>query len=282
MTNQIAANLVPDQYFIHEKSGEKFIFAQPDGAKHVVFGAQAENELVFDIGANNGDDTAEYLKHGCKVVAVEANPDLCKAIRARFVNQIDAGQLVLIDKAISRNPKVTLYINTSDHGWGTTLPSYAERARKLGGSVVEVEVETVTVIDLIRAYGVPYRITIDIEGADILCLLDLYDGELPQYLSIERPKSISNQFFAMTLLRRMGYRRLAFVDQTVWGEQAYTTTGLFSEQLPAKLWRTGHAALVTNVWIAAKGALASVIRRTPGLRSVAPRGRWFDIHVSRS
>lgn len=30
------ANLVPDQYVIHEESGEQFIFAQPNGAKIIV------------------------------------------------------------------------------------------------------------------------------------------------------------------------------------------------------------------------------------------------------
>jgi hypothetical protein len=33
MTKNIDANLVPDQYEIHEESGERFIFAQPNGEK---------------------------------------------------------------------------------------------------------------------------------------------------------------------------------------------------------------------------------------------------------
>jgi FkbM family methyltransferase len=238
-------------------------------------------KLVFDIGANNGDDTAVYLKHGYQVVAVEANPALCQELQLRFANEIAAGQLSIVERAISRKKLVTLFVNTADHGWGTTLPSYAERGLRLRGVVVPVEVKGATLIDLIRCYGVPYRIKIDIEGADILCLLDLYDGDLPQYLSIERPRSIADQFFAMTLLRRMGYQRLAFVDQTVWGEQAYTTTGLFSEQLPEKLWHGVAGALAMNIWIAAKGAFAGAMRRTPGLKRHAPRGRWFDIHAMR-
>ena len=92
-----------------------------------------EKSLVFDIGANNGDDAAAYLKHGCKVVAVEANPDLCGELRQRFAAEIASGQFVLVDKAISRRRRVTLYVNTSDHGWGTILPSYAEHGRKLRG-----------------------------------------------------------------------------------------------------------------------------------------------------
>jgi FkbM family methyltransferase len=55
-----------------------------------------ENSLVFDIGANNGDDADAYLKRGRKVIAVEANPDLCAGLRGRFAAEITSGQLVLV------------------------------------------------------------------------------------------------------------------------------------------------------------------------------------------
>jgi FkbM family methyltransferase len=235
--------------------------------------------LVFDIGANNGDDSEVYLKRGCKVVAVEANPELCVMLRQRFAPEIATGDFVLVDRAISRRPKVTLYVNSADHGWGTIDPSYAERGRKLRGTVVPVEVETTTVIDLIRPYGVPDRMKVDIEGADILCLLDLYDGILPAHLSIERPKSLSDQLFALTLLRRMGYARFAFVEQAVEGEQIHTTIGLFGDEMSPRAWKNFTPALATNLWLDGVRAFGAVIRRTPGLRAIAPRGRWFDIHA---
>jgi FkbM family methyltransferase len=236
-------------------------------------------KLVFDIGANNGDDSEVYLKRGCKVVAVEANPDLCTMLRQRFAPEVASGNFVLVDRAISRRPKVTLYVNSADHGWGTIHPSYAESGRKLRGTVVPVEVETTTVIDLIRAYGVPDRMKVDIEGADILCLLDLYDGDLPAHLSIERPRSLSDQLFALTLLRRMGYARLAFVEQDVEGEQIHTTVGLFGDEIPPSAWKNSTRMLATNLWLYGVRVLGAVLRRTPGLRTFAPRTRWFDIHA---
>jgi FkbM family methyltransferase len=245
-------------------------------------GTQMHTKLVFDIGANNGDDAAEYLKRGCKVVAVEANPELCDGMQERFAAEIEIGQLILIDKAISRRRTVTLYINSADHGWGTTLPSYAERGARLRGTVKPVEVETTTVIDLIRAYGVPDRMKVDIEGADILCLLDLYDGDLPAHLSIERPKSLDDQLFALTLLRRMGYAKFAFVDQTVEGERIHTTTGLASDDLPSAGWMSFAAARSKNLWLYGVWALSGLARRVPGMKAVAPRTRWFDIHAVRA
>ena len=235
--------------------------------------------LVFDIGANNGDDAAAYLDHHCKVVAVEANPDLCAEMRERFSAEIASGQLVLVDRAISRRRKVKLYINSSDHQWGTILPSYAEQGRKLRGEINTVEVETTTVIDLIREHGVPQRMKIDIEGVDYLCLLDLFDSDLPTHLSIERPRALIDQMFVLGLLRRLGYRRFAFVDQ---GDELHGTSGLFIDDVPARAWRGPTAAKATTVALYGLRAAFGIMRRTPGLRAHAPRARWFDIHAERT
>jgi hypothetical protein len=41
-------------------------------------------DLLYDVGMNNGDDTAYYLYKGFRVVAVEADPVLVEAARERF------------------------------------------------------------------------------------------------------------------------------------------------------------------------------------------------------
>jgi len=132
-------------------------------------------DLVFDIGANNGDDAAAYLERGCRVVAVEANPILCAQVRVRFASAIEEGRLTVVDKAISHRPKATLYINSEESGWRTTLLSYAERGKRLRGEIEAVEVETTTVVELIRQFGVPIYLKCDIEGLDLLVLHDLMD-----------------------------------------------------------------------------------------------------------
>jgi FkbM family methyltransferase len=238
------------------------------------------NELVFDIGANNGDDTAEYLKHGCRVVAVEANPTLCKDLRDRFAREIESGQMVLVDKAISPRRTVTLYLNSAAHGWGTILPSYAEHGARLRGTVTPIDVETVTLIDLFRQHGIPDRMTMDIEGADIEAIASMMGSELPRHLSIERPKSFLDQMLVLAMLRRLGYARFAFVDQMAGSENVHSTMGLFD--LPDRDWKGfGNAGLI-NIWLYALRALSAAVRRTPGMRSVAPRARWFDIHAVHS
>jgi FkbM family methyltransferase len=62
------------------------------------------NDLIFDVGANNGDDTAAYLGRGYNVVAVEANPSLCLDLRARFQHELGLGRLTLAEGAIAERP----------------------------------------------------------------------------------------------------------------------------------------------------------------------------------
>ena len=141
--------------------------------------------LAFDIGANTGQDTAALLARGLRVVAVEANPKLCANMRARFADAIGDGRLVIIDKAISGRKTVTFYVNSADSGWGTTSASYAGRGAAMAGKLEQIEVETTTLTEIIRAHGSPRYLKIDIEGADILCLLGLFDTDAPPFISIE-------------------------------------------------------------------------------------------------
>ncbi len=50
--------------------------------------APARDAIVYDIGANNGDDTDYYLKKGLRVMAIEANPVLAAGIAHRFSDSI--------------------------------------------------------------------------------------------------------------------------------------------------------------------------------------------------
>jgi FkbM family methyltransferase len=142
---------------------------------------------------------AARLARGLRVVAGEANPKLCADMRKRFAAEIGAGRLVIIDRAISGRKTVTLFVNTADSGLGTTMPDYAARGMALTGDLKEIEVETITIPEIIRAHGVPDYLKVDIEGADILCLLGLFDVDgAPRFISIKRPSSVGKPGSALT------------------------------------------------------------------------------------
>ena len=48
-------------------------------------------DLIYDVGMNDGDDTAYYLHEGYRVVAVEVDPTLIEQARERFAGPIREG-----------------------------------------------------------------------------------------------------------------------------------------------------------------------------------------------
>jgi hypothetical protein len=84
--------------------------------------------VIYDFGANTGNDIPYYLKKADAVVAVEANPTLCKSIESRFNHELSTGQLyvencVLIDGI---ETEVDFYINMRAHG-GSQFPRPKDR-----------------------------------------------------------------------------------------------------------------------------------------------------------
>jgi hypothetical protein len=59
------------------------------------------NNLIYDVGMNNGNDTAYYLHCGFKVLAIEANPVLCSQATVRFEQEIEQGQLQILNIGIA-------------------------------------------------------------------------------------------------------------------------------------------------------------------------------------
>src|SRR5215831_9510764 len=66
-------------------------------------------DLIYDVGANNGDDTAYYLSRGFHVVAVEADPTLIEQARERFPDEIRRGRLELVNVAVGPQEEVARF-----------------------------------------------------------------------------------------------------------------------------------------------------------------------------
>ncbi len=59
------------------------------------------DDLIYDVGMNNGDDTAYYLAKGFRVVAIEADPFLVQDVSPRFQQEITAGRLTILNVGVS-------------------------------------------------------------------------------------------------------------------------------------------------------------------------------------
>ena len=161
---------------------------------------------VFDIGMNNGDDSAYYLSKGYRVIAVEANPALVERARVRFQAEIASGQILIEHLGISSAPgRFPFWINEEKDVFSSFDRLRAERGQ---APCHPVDIECVTFDTLLRKHGVPYYLKLDVEGAEPYCLTTLRSFELPDYISVE-----AERLDYLLLLWDAGYRHFKLVDQ---------------------------------------------------------------------
>mmetsp|Transcript_28785 Transcript_28785/g.90707 ORF Transcript_28785/g.90707 Transcript_28785/m.90707 type:complete len:322 (+) Transcript_28785:62-1027(+) len=162
-----------------------------EGSRGPGGGAPGPGRLVFDVGANFGQSAERYLRAGYRVVAVEPNPEAAEAIRRRLRSDIDAGRLVVEERAVwPRGPlgpgqsrgRAVLYVNEEDSEWSSL---FASCGRRYDTEAREVGVETTTLQELYGAHGPPFYVKIDVEGSDGICLEQLQGLRPPLYLSFE-------------------------------------------------------------------------------------------------
>jgi FkbM family methyltransferase len=169
-------------------------------------------DLVIDVGAHNGDDTAYYLARAFRVVAIEANPALAQAIAARFPEQVAAGRLTVLNVGIAPE-RGRLPFWVSDHD--SVLSSFDRSlVEKHGRRSHAIDVECLPFADVLGVYGVPHYLKVDIEGHDRVCLDALDPAACPDYVSCE----ITHTSGLIERLHELGYGQFKLVNQTTYTE----------------------------------------------------------------
>lgn len=166
-----------------------------------------KDNLVYDIGMHNGDDTAYYLSLGYHVVSVEASPDLVENAAKIFKEDIDSNRLTILNKGINAiESYCDFYLNKTDSVWNSFNKELGARGGK-GFDVIRIP--TVTLASVIEEFGCPYYLKIDIEGYDIFCLDSLLKtSKKPEYISVElsQPEIIER-------LKELGYTKFKIIEQ---------------------------------------------------------------------
>lgn len=165
-------------------------------------------KVIYDLGANNGDDLPYYLQKSDLVVAVEANPALCDLLRSRFSRAIDAGRLSVENCVIDvgqSSSSVPFFIHKSNH----VLSQFPRPAPEYLNQYAEVHLPSCSIFDLIEKYGEPFYVKIDIEHYDSVILKALFEhGVKPPYISAE-----SHKIDVFALMLACGdYRAFKLVD----------------------------------------------------------------------
>lgn len=269
--------------------------------------AGVRDDLIFDIGMNTCQDTDFYLKKGFRVVAVEADSQMCRAAEARYPAEVASGQLTVLNRAVSetRDPLV-FYICHTESAWSTASPRLRDQWRRQGAEFSEIEVPGVTTADLLAEHGVPRYAKIDIEGFDLVCLRGFDPAAAPPFVSVEVDFYALDELIACA--QALGYRRFVLVGQSgVEGQHApadaregravdYRFTrgcsGLFGEEL-AGPWMDAERLRAECRKVIQQyrfSGLLSRLERLPFLKTPADTLRhralplacdWYDVHAAR-
>jgi FkbM family methyltransferase len=167
-----------------------------------------DGQLIYDVGAHCGNDTAQYLALGYRVLAIEADPGLCSDLHSRFSREIDAGNLTVLNFGIAeRDGELPFYLCSANSEWNSFDPNWA---RRHGATSVETRITCRRFDSILTQYGVPRYLKVDIEGYDNLCLEALSSADAPEYVSFEcGPNSLA----MVARLYDIGYRRFNLMNQ---------------------------------------------------------------------
>ena len=141
--------------------------------------------VIYDFGANNGDDIPYYLKKADRVIAVDANPVLTGHIATRFQDEIKSGRLTVLNHVLSdadgADP-VPFYVHKHEHFRSQFAPPPAAERSHFD----EIAAIPRRPSAIIRHFGEPLYVKIDVEGHDHVVLKDLLlAGIRPDFISAE-------------------------------------------------------------------------------------------------
>ena len=215
-------------------------------------------DYIFDVGMYDGLDTLNYLRMGFRVIAIEANPELCKKNRYLFRDFIKKNQLIIVNKGIGdKYKKMKLYIDKLHKDRSTFLPALVTKEDK---RYKTKEIKIIPFSEIINRFGVPFYLKIDIEGFDKYCLKPFKKNYKPKYISLE----FSNKA-DIKRLKKLGYNKFKFVDQS--NIKPKGSSGGFGKDaidvISGNMWRS-YYELVCSV--------DKIFKKS--------KYKWFDVHVT--
>ena len=185
-------------------------------------------DLVFDLGAHAGNRTRAFVAIGCRVVAVEPQPDFARLLRILFAR---SPEVEVIEAAVGREPGYTSLVISDRTPTVSTIaaPWREARAREPDFSSVHwnrrIDVEMTTLDVLIERLGMPAFVKIDVEGAE------------PNVLAgLSRPvRSLSFEY----LPRALDYARACAMRLGALGRYQFNWSRSESYRLAMERWITG-------------------------------------------
>lgn len=123
-------------------------------------------DLVFDLGANEGNFTAGFVRKGCRVIAVEPQHAVFERLYYRYKR---LKQVSCVCAAVADKPgEAVLHLNLgSTYIEGPYVPDFQK------GNFPTQKCKVTTIDALIARYGIPRAIKMDVEGHEAKALQGL-------------------------------------------------------------------------------------------------------------
>lgn len=210
----------------------------------------SRGDLVFDLGAHAGNRTRAFAAMGCRVVAVEPQPDFARLLRMLFAR---SANVEVIEAAVGEKAGRTSLMISERTPTVTTIAGawHEARATEPDFSHVEwnrkVEIETTTLDVLIERFGAPAFIKMDVEGAEPSVLAGL-----------SRPvRALSFEY----LPRALDYARVCVERLRALGAYRYNWSRGESYRMNEERWMTGDELSVALKTAAAQQRPGDVYAR---------------------
>jgi FkbM family methyltransferase len=133
-------------------------------------------DVAFDIGAHVGSRVRAWRQLGVRVVAVEPQPDCLRVLRLLYGRDHD---VTIVPQAVGAEPgRSRLAVSTATPTVSSMSPTWIDAAaadRRFARVRWNrsIEVEVITLDDLIALHGEPAFCKIDVEGFEVDVLLGL-------------------------------------------------------------------------------------------------------------
>lgn len=240
-----------------------------------------EDHVVVDVGMHAGEDSLYYARRGFRVIAVEANPELCAAAAETFARAGVAVEIRHGAVAAGEADTVPFYVNAFNSAWSSARRDLGDRR----GAAREIAVPAIRLDRALAPFaGRIHFVKIDIEGHDRIALEQVLALPVPPpFLSVE-----NGSLPMLEALRAAGYARFKFSNQRDVPLQTIPpgsphghvvdvafsrgASGVFGEDLPGR-WLSADEA------IAVQTALAEARRLAPANLFAEAVG-WFDLHAA--